>query len=323
MAPEGQLADKISSITIKDVLSAPTSNIVAKEASCQIEIHTQPGHGSEVVAGLERLGNEIKRIVIADDGVGADCQLRPLEGHNPEKGIIRYQLNVAGRAAHSGMEWHKGIPATLAQSLEIMGIYRLAGKLPPALEATLTRQPSAEQLSAFQKGSTTVNISAVESSGNNAITFEVEMRATSRANSYERANVVLENLIRGPQVPAVEAQITDEIISRPYPPANRPEGTAILLDVAKGAGEGLWEEREVVVAPKAGGSDLNKLPSDLPVAALDSFGVPGDGDHSNRARILLPEAQKAYFLLKRTITGLSERVDEIRAARDRDLERIR
>lgn len=305
IAPRGKFAEKITNIKISDLASSPTENIVAKEASCQIEITTQPGAGRDVTTALSTLTNGLGRMVFGNDETPVTARLEPLEGHNPTQGTLRFRLHLDGRAAHSGIEWHVGISATLAQSLAVVGLYRLAGQLPANLEKSLIQPVSADMANTYQQGQATVNIAEIQDQGNGTIRVRTEVRTLTNSIKDRMQDRWSQSLVAGASI-----VFRPDSSANPYPSGDPPARTELLKEIVQTAGKDLWP-KGVNFITKAATSDLNQIGT-VNVPALDTFGVIGDGDHSNRARIILSDAARNYYLLRRTIVDICKQVDNLR-----------
>ncbi|HXF57926.1 MAG TPA: M20 family metallopeptidase [Actinomycetota bacterium] len=172
------------------------------------------------------------------------------------KGVLDLRVVYRGRAAHAGVEPHRGRSATLQAAHATVALHALNG-----------RWPGVTVNVGVIRGGTRPNVVA------DRCELEVDVRAPT-AELFERALAEVERVARNTTVPDVSV----EVVRRSgFPPMERTEGTARLAERARRLAEALGFE--VQDTATGGASDANAV-SALGVPTLDGLGPVGGGAHS-------------------------------------------
>ncbi|HUR48062.1 MAG TPA: M20 family metallopeptidase [Acidimicrobiales bacterium] len=194
------------------------------------------------------------------------------------KGVSMYEVNIAGKAAHAGLEPEKGVNALIELAHLVLGLEATAR---PQLGTTVTPTVAA--------AGTTRN-SVPESAS-----VLVDVRATTAA---EQDRVHAELTARA----AVLAGASIEILGGPNRPPLERTASAALFERAAAVARRLGqpELREVSVG---GGSDGN-FTAGMGIPTLDGLGAIGDGAHARHEHVVADTMAPRAELLKHLIADL-------------------
>jgi len=237
-----------------------------------------------LVTGDEEVGSASSRELIEDEARCAEAVL-VLEASadggalkTARKGTSLYEVCIAGRAAHAGLEPDKGINATVELAHLVPVVAALAD---PGAGTTVT--PTAAT------SGTTVN--TVPASAR----FSVDVRAWT-ASEQERVDAALRAL--RPVLPGAEVQV-DGGINRPpleesasLPLFERAQAIATRLGLP-----------ELTRAAVGGASDGN-FTAGLGVPTLDGLGAVGGGAHAEDEHVLVDRLADRTLLLRVLINEL-------------------
>jgi glutamate carboxypeptidase len=172
------------------------------------------------------------------------------------KGVVDVRVIVHGRAAHAGVEPERGRSATVQAAHAIIALHELNGRWPGV----------------------TVNVGVIQGGTRpNVVTerceLHVDLRAPTAA-SFEEARSAVEEAARTQVVPDTETEV---VTMAGFPPMEKTEATARLVDVARGLADEIgFELRD---AATGGASDANPV-AGLGVPTLDGLGPIGGADHA-------------------------------------------
>ena len=231
-----------------------------------------------LVTGDEEVGSASSRALIEDEARRAEAVL-VLEASadggalkTARKGTSLYEVCIAGRAAHAGLEPDKGVNATVELAHLVHEVAALAD---PGAGTTVT--PTAAT------SGTTVN--TVPGSAR----FSVDVRAWT-ATEQERVDAALRRL--RPVLPGAEVQVDGGI--------NRPP----LEEVASLP---LFERAQTIAArlglpaltrAAVGGASDGNFTAGLGVATLDGLGAVGGGAHAEDEHVLVDRLGDRTLLLR-------------------------
>ena len=222
-----------------------------------------------LVTGDEEIGSPSSRELIEAEAAGCRAAL-VLEASAPggalktvRKGVSGYRVRVTGKAAHAGLEPHKGINAAVELAHQLLAVTALAD---PERGTTVT--PT------LASAGTTVN--TVPAAGE----FAVDVRARDAA---EIARVDMAMHVLQPVLPGAGLEIIGRL-NRPPMPAGASAGLfARAQQLAAGLGL-----RPLTGVEVGGGSDGN-FTAGLGVPTLDGLGAVGGGAHADDEHALVDE----------------------------------
>jgi glutamate carboxypeptidase len=234
-----------------------------------------------LVTGDEEIGSNSSRALIEETAAGLDAVLvlEPSVGgalKTARKGVGSFRVEIAGRAAHAGLEPEKGINATVEVAAQILSI---AGLARPELGTTVTPTVVA--------GGTTVNTVPERAS------VTVDVRAATVAE-MDRVRAELDRL--APTVAGAGVQVSPISVR---PPLEASE--ALFARAQKVAADlGLGPLEGVAVG---GGSDGN-FTAALGVPTLDGLGAVGAGAHAEGEYVLVDTMPERAALLAGLVAEL-------------------
>jgi glutamate carboxypeptidase len=214
-----------------------------------------------LVTSDEEIGSPTSRALIeAEAGASAFALVLepPVEPHGAlktaRKGVGMYSVELAGRAAHAGVEPEKGASAITELAHQVLAVNALAD---PA------------------KG-TTLNVGVVAGgSGRNVVPAAARMEIDARAwTMAEAARVDAGMRALAPVTPGV-GLTTSGGFNRP--PMERTPASTALFERARAVGAGLG--LDLAEGSTGGGSDGN-FTSAVGAPTLDGLGAPGQGAHA-------------------------------------------
>jgi glutamate carboxypeptidase len=246
---------------------------------------------SLLITGDEELGAPSSRALIEREA--RDCSaVLVLESASPagalklaRKGRARYDVAIAGRATHAGLEPQAGINAALALAQHLLAVVALADA---AAGTTVT--PT------LLSGGTAANTVPERAQ------FTIDVRAATLAE-LERVDAGVRSL--DPVLPGARVTVSGGIEAPPLEPA----ASAALFPIARelAPGCGLDELGGVAVG---GGSDGNFTAS-LGIPTLDGLGATGDGIHAAHEHVIVDDlpgrAALVAALVGRLLTGAPAR----------------
>jgi glutamate carboxypeptidase len=217
----------------------------------------------------EEIGSPTSRSLILDTVRGCPAALvcEPAAGaavKTARKGIAMYDVSVAGRAAHAGLEPHRGVNAGVGLAHAVLALAALGDD---AKGTTVTP-------TALSGGTTTNTVPA-------AARVAVDVRA---AVPEELTRV--DEAVRSLRVPVGTLSV-DGGINRPPLDAS---SSASLFALAQRLSPGL---QGIAVG---GGSDGN-FTAGAGVPTLDGLGAVGDGAHAEGEHVLVPQMEPRAELL--------------------------
>lgn len=217
---------------------------------------------------IEALAKGSDRVLVLEPSLGPRGQLKVAR-----KGLGRYTVTVAGRAAHAGLDPERGASAVLELAHVVQYLFSLNDS----------------------KRGLTVNVGTIDGGLRpNVIADEaravVDVRARTEADAEE-----VDRAIRAvpTTVPGTTATVTGGFGRRPMEPS---AGTTALFNQAQSISERLGFR--VTGAEVGGGSDGNLTAGLAPT--LDGLGAVGDGAHSEDEHVAVKTMPERAALL----TGL-------------------
>ncbi|SEM29925.1 M20/M25/M40 family metallo-hydrolase [Streptacidiphilus jiangxiensis] len=201
------------------------------------------------------------------------------------KGISSYDLRIAGRAAHAGLEPHRGVNATTELAHQVLALAALAD---PASGTTVTPTVAAS-------GTTQNTVPA-------AARLQLDVRVETLA---EQARV--DAAVRG--LKPVLAGTSIELHGGPdRAPLQAGASTGLFLQARRLYSElGLGELRGVAVG---GGSDGN-FTAGVGTPTLDGLGAVGGGAHADDEHVLVAEMPRRAALVAALVAELQAKTDEV------------
>lgn len=245
---------------------------------------------SLLITGDEELGSLTSRALIEREACRCQAAL-VLEAAGPggalkteRKGVSLYQVDVLGRAAHSGLDPEKGVNATIAVAEAVLSIARLADS---AAGTTVTP-------TVMSAGTTPNTVPATA-------TVAVDVRASTAEEQHRVDRAIRE--VRPVLVPA-EIHVRGGINR---PPMERRTAAALFAQaqrIARGLGHPPLEEVAV------GGASDGNFTAGIGVPTLDGLGAVGGGAHARNehaeAAWILPRTQLLATLVEELIRGMPE-----------------
>jgi glutamate carboxypeptidase len=237
-----------------------------------------------LVTGDEELGSASSRALIEDEARRAEAVL-VLEASadggalkTARKGTSIYEICIAGRAAHAGLEPHKGVNATLELAHLVHGVAALAD---PGAGTTVTP-------TAATSGTTVNTVPALAR-------FSVDVRAWT-ASEQERVDAAIRGL--RPVLPGAEMQVNGGINRPPLEEA----ASLPLFERAQAIAARLGLP-ELTRAAVGGASDGN-FTAGVGVPTLDGLGAVGGGAHAEDEHVLVDRLADRTLLLRVLIEDL-------------------
>jgi glutamate carboxypeptidase len=172
------------------------------------------------------------------------------------KGVADVVVRIRGRAAHAGVEPERGRSAILQAAHAVLGLHELNGRWPGV----------------------TVNVGVIEGGTRaNVVAERCDLRVDVRAIDADTFRQALEEVERIPKEPSVPDVDVEVVIRHGFPPMEKTEPTAMLVEQARKIAERLGFE--VMDAATGGASDANTV-AGLGVPVLDGLGPVGGADHA-------------------------------------------
>jgi glutamate carboxypeptidase len=218
----------------------------------------------------ENLAGRSAAVLVLEPSLGLKGALK-----TARKGVGEYTLKVIGKAAHSGLDFEKGVSAIVELSRQVIEISKLVN-----LKRGITLNVGTIQ------GGTRSNVIPGEASA----VLDVRVAHTKDAAAMDRKLRSLKPFNR-----KCKLEISGGVNR---PPMERNPAIAELYkkasDVARQLG---WKLEEAAVG---GGSDGN-FTAGLGIPTLDGLGGVGEGAHSSNESILISELARRTALLTRLI----------------------
>ena len=210
----------------------------------------------------EEIGSPFSGPVILDKAKSADACF-VLEGArengdivSARKGVTDLRIAVHGRAAHAGVEPERGRSATLQAAHTTLALHGLNGRWPGV----------------------TVNVGVIQGGTRpNVVAERCDLRVDVRATTAEGFRLVQEELERIASTIVVPETRIDMNATAGFPPMEKTEGTAKLVEKAKALASEIGFELND--AATGGASDANPV-AGLGVPVLDGLGPVGGADHA-------------------------------------------
>jgi glutamate carboxypeptidase len=220
---------------------------------------------------IRRLARIVDRTMVMEPSLGLSGRLK-----TTRKGVGRFVITVAGRAAHAGLDPEKGVSAILELSHVVQTLFALND---PQRGITVNVGTI--------DGGMRPNVVAPESRAE----VDVRVRTQQDADEIERAIHSIE-----PTVPETELEITGHIGRPPLEPT---PGNRKFWQRAVEAAQSLGIEVEEAAA--GGGSDGNW--TSLYTPTLDGLGAVGDGAHALNEHVLEEKMPERAALLACLLLG--------------------
>jgi glutamate carboxypeptidase len=247
-----------------------------------------------LVTGDEELGSPASRALIESAAEGAQAAL-VLEASGDggalkvaRKGVSNYVLHVTGRAAHAGLEPHKGANAAVELAQQVLAIAGLGDA-----DAGTTVVPTV-----LSAGTTT---NTVPASGSVA----VDVRAWSAAEQrrVDEAMHALTARVRGTRLTVTGG------VNRP--PLEESSASA-LFDRAQTVASRLG--LPALTATAVGGASDGNFTAGVGVPTLDGLGAVGGGAHADDEHVVVSEIAPRTALLAALVADLLARPVAVEAA---------
>ncbi|MFJ2919444.1 M20 family metallopeptidase [Streptomyces sp. NPDC087307] len=239
---------------------------------------------SVLLTGDEEIGAPTSRSLIEAEArrTRAVLVLEASEGgalKTARKGISGYELTVAGRAAHAGLEPHKGINTTIELAHQVLALSALAD---PAAGTTVTPTVAAS-------GTTRNTVPDAA-----RLMVDVRVATAAEQDRVDRAVHGLRPVLDG-------ASLT--FSGGPDRPPLPTSASAGLFALARGlyAELGLGTLRGVAVG---GGSDGN-LTAGAGTPTLDGLGAVGGGAHADDEHVIIAELPRRAALVASLVASLT------------------
>jgi glutamate carboxypeptidase len=198
------------------------------------------------------------------------------------KGMMDLRLTIRGRAAHAGVEPHKGRSAVLEAAHKIVALHALTG-----------RWPGVTVNAGAVHGGTRPNIVAEEAS------VVLDVRAVERGH-LELAEEAVRAIARGSTVPDVTTDV--ELMMRWWP-MEKLERSSHLVDLAVAVADSLGFPLED--AATGGASDANTT-AGMGVPSLDGLGPVGGLDHAPGEYVEVPSIVPRTALLAGLLAAVGD-----------------
>ncbi|MER5743249.1 M20 family metallopeptidase [Streptomyces sp. NPDC002225] len=238
---------------------------------------------SVLLTGDEEIGAPTSRALVEDEArrTGAVLVLEASEGgalKTARKGMSGYELTVAGRAAHAGLEPGKGVNTTTELAHQILALSALAD---PAAGTTVTPTVAAS-------GTTRNTVPDTA-----RLMVDVRVATAAEQDRVHRAVHGLAPVLDG-------ASLT--FSGGPDRPPLPTSASAGLFELARGhyAELGLGPLRGVAV----GGASDGNLTAGVGTPTLDGLGAVGGGAHADDEHVVVAELPRRTALVARLVDSL-------------------
>jgi glutamate carboxypeptidase len=237
-----------------------------------------------LVTGDEEIGSPSSRELIEREARAASAALvfeASADGgaiKTERKGAAQYEVRVAGRAAHAGLEPHRGVNATLELAHQVLAVSELADRT-----AGTTVTPT------LARAGTTTNTVPAEGA------FAVDVRARTVAEQ-ERVDRAIRALRA--TVPGARVETTAGPSRPPLEAAASAPLYALLCRIA--TDRGLPEPARAAV----GGASDGNLTAGVGTPTLDGLGAVGGGAHAADEHVLVEEMPARTALVRALVEQL-------------------
>jgi glutamate carboxypeptidase len=235
---------------------------------------------------IEQLAREAEAVLVLEPS--ADGALK-----TARKGVATYRLEIAGRAAHAGLEPERGANAAVALGHLAVAAATLADDLPGAtLTPTLAAAGSA------------INVVPAQAS------LTLDARTATVAQQAELAH----RIDALAAAPAVLGTTIDVRVENERPPLEAAASAALFARAARvAAGLGLEPPLGVAVG---GGSDGN-LTAAVGTPTLDGLGAVGGGAHARDEHVVVAAMAERAALVAALVADLLEQPTEEQVPHER------
>jgi len=239
-----------------------------------------------LVTGDEEIGSPTSRALIEDEARGARAALvleASAEGgalKTGRKGTSMYEVRITGRAAHAGLEPHKGVNASVELSHQVLAVLGLGDA-----EQGTTVTPTLAQ------SGTTLNTVPAEAS------FGIDVRAWSLAE-LERVDAAVRAL-----TPRLDGA-TIEILGGINRPPLEESASSALYRRAVAVAERLG--LPVPGATSVGGASDGNFTAGVGTPTLDGLGAVGGGAHADDEHLLVDRLVDRTLLVRGLLADLLE-----------------
>jgi glutamate carboxypeptidase len=234
----------------------------------------------------EEIGSPSSRALIEDEARRCVAAL-VLEGAGDggalkieRKGVSFYRVRATGRAAHAGLEPHRGVNSTIELAHQVLAVTALAD---PELGTTVT--PT------MMSAGTTSN--TVPAGGE--FTVDVRARTVDEQRRVDAGMRALRPVLDGASL---------EVIGRPNRPPLPASASSPLFERARAVAASLGLEPPAGVAV-GGGSDGN-FTAGVGTPTLDGLGAVGGGAHADDEHVLVAELPGRMALLAALIADVQQ-----------------
>lgn len=239
-----------------------------------------------LITGDEEIGSPSSRALIEEEATGRLAAL-VLEASSDggalkteRKGVSLYQVRAVGRAAHAGLEPHRGVNATIELAHQILAVSALADS-----ERGTTVTPTL-----LSAGTATNTVPA-------AGEFAVDVRVR---DGREQARVDAAIRALTPVLPQSRLEVTG---GPNRPPLHAAASAALFGRAAAVAAElGL----PALAAGSVGGASDGNFTAGVGTPTLDGLGAVGAGAHADHEHVLVAELPRRTALLAALIADLVE-----------------
>ncbi|MCM2430635.1 M20/M25/M40 family metallo-hydrolase [Streptomyces sp. RKAG337] len=206
------------------------------------------------------------------------------------KGTARYEVVVHGKAAHAGLEPHKGVNAAIEAAHQVLAITELAASVNTDATSDAGSAPGAATITPtlLSAGSTLNTVPALAR-------ISVDVRVPSPA-AQDRTDA----LMRGLTARTDGARL--EVLGGRRRPPMEPESSAELFALAAGIAEELGQEPLRGIA--VGGASDGNYTAGVGCPTLDGLGGVGSGAHADSEHVvvarIIPRTRLLARLIERT-----------------------
>ncbi|MFD0339836.1 M20 family metallopeptidase [Streptomyces sp. NPDC127117] len=238
---------------------------------------------SVLLTGDEEIGAPTSRTLIEDEArrTGAALVLEASEGgalKTARKGMSGYELTIAGRAAHAGLEPHRGINTTTELAHQVLALSALAD---PAAGTTVTP--------------TVASSGTTRNTVPDTARLLVDVRVATAAEQ-DRVDRAVHNL------PPMADGASLTFSGGPNRPPLPAVASAELFELARGhyAELGFGPLRGVAV----GGASDGNLTAGVGTPTLDGLGAVGGGAHADDEHVVVAELPRRAALVAALVASL-------------------
>ncbi|SCF74239.1 M20/M25/M40 family metallo-hydrolase [Streptomyces sp. Ncost-T10-10d] len=238
---------------------------------------------SVLLTGDEEIGSPTSRTLIEAEArrTGAVLVLEASEGgalKTARKGVSGYELNITGRAAHAGLEPHRGVNTTTELAHQVLALTALAD---PATGTTVTPTVASS-------GTTRNTVPDAA-----RLLVDVRVETVAEQDRVDRAMQGLAPVLAGASL---------GLAGGPDRPPLQTSASAELFELARTcyAELGFGPLRGVAVG---GGSDGN-LTAGAGTPTLDGLGAVGGGAHADDEHVVVAELPRRAALVASLVASL-------------------